>query len=273
MNTITIYIFFLSRIYISLHTLKILTLRWWLCSVPVQPCPRFEPLSSCRPPGCCGWRTPPRWCFCSPGWTHFSWNGTAGYSSPHLSLRWVRLQENQKQRNLVAHCHGRDQSKCWLVFPFYSLRWQNLIRLCPAGSHAGRSCQNLLSGKSDSTVSQGLCSWVCCYASSLSPNCHNGLSELFNHWKPLIHTFNVLTLDRWCIPAFSFPIHSIAWEVTIEISNLNMRSDTSDLCYLCDLCCDRVLEHTNTLKSRFPFRKKFHTQLKMTRFRKLNSKV
>lgn len=102
-------------------------------------------------------------------------------------------------------------------FSFYSLHWQNLIRLCPAGSHAGRSCQNLLSGKSDSTVSQGLCSWVCCYASSLSPYCHNGLSELFNHRKPHIHTsVNDLTLDRWCIPAFSFRIFSNAWEVTIR---------------------------------------------------------
>ena len=68
-----------------------LTQRWWLCSAPVLPYPRSEPLSSCRPPECCVWRTPPRWCSCSRGWTRSVWIGRAGCSSLRLSRRLTRL--------------------------------------------------------------------------------------------------------------------------------------------------------------------------------------
>lgn len=50
------------------------------------------------------------------------------------------------------------------------------------------------------------------------------------------------------------------------LEKLNMRSDTSDLCCLCDLCCYTVLQNYNTLIRRFSIqKKKIHTQLKMTR--------
>lgn len=46
-------------------------------------------------------------------------------------------------------------------FAVFFLYRENLIRLCPAGSDAGRSQKkNQLTGKSDSTVSQGLCSCI-----------------------------------------------------------------------------------------------------------------
>lgn len=164
----------------SLDKLKILTLRWWLCSAPAQLCPRFEPLSFCRPPECFGWRIPPRWCSCSQGWTHFLWNGTAGYFSLLQSLRLVQLEAIQKlhldfKRTalkelvflIVSHRWICDQ---WLDFYFvFTLNLNRLIfscritdftteftamlkvlnccflslaiRLRPFGNEAGRSCQ------------------------------------------------------------------------------------------------------------------------------------
>lgn len=77
-----------------------LTLMWWHGSAPVRPCPRSGPSLFCRPLGCCVWQTPLQWCSCSPGWTHCGWSGTAGYSSPRLSLQWGRLKNNIWHRRL-----------------------------------------------------------------------------------------------------------------------------------------------------------------------------
>lgn len=70
-----------------LESLKTLTLMWWPCISPVQPYPRSGPWRSCPPHEYCVWQTPPRWCSCSPGWTHCGWSERAGYSCPHPSRR------------------------------------------------------------------------------------------------------------------------------------------------------------------------------------------
>lgn len=78
--------------------METLTLMWWPCISPVQPYPRSGPWCSCPPHEYCVWQTPPRWCSCSPGWTHSEWNGTTGCSSPHQSLQWVPLENIRKFR-------------------------------------------------------------------------------------------------------------------------------------------------------------------------------
>lgn len=107
-----------------------LTLRWWLCSAPVPLYPKSEPLSSCHPPECCEWRTPPRLCFCSRGWTHFVWTERAGCSSQHQSLQLTQLRREKEEKVSIQYVWGCNTSKCSCFMSHYAFtRILNMLNI------------------------------------------------------------------------------------------------------------------------------------------------